>query len=192
MSSCSLIAELCTKEGNDKTGCNFNFGHQYIWHSFSYLLLKQIYPDLYFLITRSTGESRSKCGQTCIFEWSMRCEIWAAKSMSKASTTFFKKPDAVIEQYSLASTVVTCILFYDVEFCQSALNEYAFEYIFEFSFLKQFKIIPSKLVKKNKFSNISWFFVTFTIVFQSEILRLNFTFDWNNNYFKIITLKSCS
>ena len=24
---CSLIEELCTKEENDKTGCNFNFGH---------------------------------------------------------------------------------------------------------------------------------------------------------------------
>ena len=25
---CSLIEELCTKEENDKTGCNFNFGHE--------------------------------------------------------------------------------------------------------------------------------------------------------------------
>ena len=25
---CSLIEELCTEEGNDETGCNFNFGHQ--------------------------------------------------------------------------------------------------------------------------------------------------------------------
>ena len=27
---CWLIEELCTKEENDKTGCNFNFEHQYI------------------------------------------------------------------------------------------------------------------------------------------------------------------
>ena len=25
---CSLIEELCTKEENDKPGCNFNFGHE--------------------------------------------------------------------------------------------------------------------------------------------------------------------
>ena len=25
---CSLIEELCTKEENDKTGCNLNFGHE--------------------------------------------------------------------------------------------------------------------------------------------------------------------
>ena len=25
---CSLIEELCTKEENDKTDCDFNFGHQ--------------------------------------------------------------------------------------------------------------------------------------------------------------------
>ena len=25
---CSLIEELCTKEENHKTGCNFNFGHE--------------------------------------------------------------------------------------------------------------------------------------------------------------------
>ena len=25
---CSLVEELCTKEENDKTGCNFNFGHE--------------------------------------------------------------------------------------------------------------------------------------------------------------------
>ena len=24
----SLIGQLCTKEENDKTGCNFNFGHE--------------------------------------------------------------------------------------------------------------------------------------------------------------------
>ena len=28
---CSLIEELCTKEENDKTGCNFNFGHECIY-----------------------------------------------------------------------------------------------------------------------------------------------------------------
>ena len=27
---CSLIEELCTKDENDKTGCNFNFGHECI------------------------------------------------------------------------------------------------------------------------------------------------------------------
>ena len=26
----SLTEELCTKEENDKTGCNFNFGHECI------------------------------------------------------------------------------------------------------------------------------------------------------------------
>ena len=25
---CSLMEELCTKEENGKTGCNFNFGHE--------------------------------------------------------------------------------------------------------------------------------------------------------------------
>ena len=30
---CSLIEELCTKEENDKTGCNFNFGHECIWNN---------------------------------------------------------------------------------------------------------------------------------------------------------------
>ena len=25
---CSLIEELCTKEENDETSCNFNFGHE--------------------------------------------------------------------------------------------------------------------------------------------------------------------
>ena len=28
MSLCSLIEELSTKEENDKTDCNFNFGHE--------------------------------------------------------------------------------------------------------------------------------------------------------------------
>ena len=28
---CSLIEELCTKEENDETGCNFNFGHECIY-----------------------------------------------------------------------------------------------------------------------------------------------------------------
>ena len=27
---CSLIEELCRKEEGDKTGCNFNFGHECI------------------------------------------------------------------------------------------------------------------------------------------------------------------
>ena len=27
---CSLVEELYTKEENDKTGCNFNFGHECI------------------------------------------------------------------------------------------------------------------------------------------------------------------
>ena len=26
----SLVEDLCTKEENDKTGCNFNFGHECI------------------------------------------------------------------------------------------------------------------------------------------------------------------
>ena len=29
---CSLVEELCTKEENDKRGCNFNFGHECIRH----------------------------------------------------------------------------------------------------------------------------------------------------------------
>ena len=28
---CSFIDELCTKEENDKTGCNLSFGHEYIY-----------------------------------------------------------------------------------------------------------------------------------------------------------------
>ena len=28
---CSLVEELCTKEENDKTDCNFNFGHECIF-----------------------------------------------------------------------------------------------------------------------------------------------------------------
>ena len=35
---CSLIEELCTKEENDKTSCNSNFGHECI------LLLKDMQP----------------------------------------------------------------------------------------------------------------------------------------------------
>ena len=32
---CSLIEELCTKEENGKTSCNFNFGHECIFmHDF--------------------------------------------------------------------------------------------------------------------------------------------------------------
>ena len=27
---CSLIEELCTKKENDKTCCNFNFGHEFM------------------------------------------------------------------------------------------------------------------------------------------------------------------
>ena len=27
---CSLIEELCTKDENDETSCNFNFGHECI------------------------------------------------------------------------------------------------------------------------------------------------------------------
>ena len=36
---CSLIEELCTKEENDKTGCNFNFGHEYIIKAVEYLIV---------------------------------------------------------------------------------------------------------------------------------------------------------
>ena len=32
---CSLVEELYTKEENDKTGCNFNFGHECIKLSFA-------------------------------------------------------------------------------------------------------------------------------------------------------------
>ena len=28
---CSLVEELCTKEENYKTSCNFNFGHESIY-----------------------------------------------------------------------------------------------------------------------------------------------------------------
>ena len=35
---CSLFEELCTKDKNDKTGCNFNFGHEcIIIYSFIYV-----------------------------------------------------------------------------------------------------------------------------------------------------------
>ena len=34
---CSLIEELCTKEENDKTGCNFNFGHERIYDDRMYI-----------------------------------------------------------------------------------------------------------------------------------------------------------
>ena len=41
---CSLIEELCTKEENDKTGCNFNFGHEcsMMWPSQNFLLYNVI------------------------------------------------------------------------------------------------------------------------------------------------------
>ena len=32
---CSLVEELCTKEENDKTGCNFNFGHECIFTGYT-------------------------------------------------------------------------------------------------------------------------------------------------------------
>ena len=32
---CPLIKELCTNEENDKTGCNFNFGHECIIYNVS-------------------------------------------------------------------------------------------------------------------------------------------------------------
>ena len=34
---CSLIEELCTKEENDKTGRNFNFGHECIYILYAYI-----------------------------------------------------------------------------------------------------------------------------------------------------------
>ena len=44
---CSLIEDLFTKEENDKTGCNFNFGHECIFFRFSkwtsYFLKKKLW-----------------------------------------------------------------------------------------------------------------------------------------------------
>ena len=34
---CSLIEEMCRKEESDKTGCNFNFGHECIYSFLSFL-----------------------------------------------------------------------------------------------------------------------------------------------------------
>ena len=48
---CSLTEELCTKEENDKTGCNFNFGHECILgifpHTYIFFTynLNLIYPE---------------------------------------------------------------------------------------------------------------------------------------------------
>ena len=39
----SLIKDLCTKEENDKTGCNFNFGHECISSSYVILLNKILF-----------------------------------------------------------------------------------------------------------------------------------------------------
>ena len=38
---CSLIEELCTKEGNDKTGCKLNFGHECTLHAFCKFFYKR-------------------------------------------------------------------------------------------------------------------------------------------------------
>ena len=39
---CSLIEELCTKEENDKTSCNFNFGHECIYIYESWVIEKKL------------------------------------------------------------------------------------------------------------------------------------------------------
>ena len=40
---CSLIEELCTKEEDDKTGCNFNFGHEcIIWYKGNNVIIDEI------------------------------------------------------------------------------------------------------------------------------------------------------
>ena len=41
---CSLIEELCTKKEKDKTGCNFNFGHECI-------LTPNSYKQMYYFIS---------------------------------------------------------------------------------------------------------------------------------------------
>ena len=38
---CSLIEELCTKEENYKTSCNFNFGHECIYAALN--IIKSMY-----------------------------------------------------------------------------------------------------------------------------------------------------
>ena len=35
---CSLVEKLCTKEENDKTGCNSNFGHECIKKNYAHSL----------------------------------------------------------------------------------------------------------------------------------------------------------
>ena len=42
---CTLIEELCTKEENDKTSCNFNFGHECIYCLF--YMEQTFYPKRY-------------------------------------------------------------------------------------------------------------------------------------------------
>ena len=39
----SLIEELCTKEETDKTGCNFNFGHECAW------IIAKLDTEIYYL-----------------------------------------------------------------------------------------------------------------------------------------------
>ena len=42
---CSLIEELCTKEENDKTRCNFNFGHESIIISLNMVAILRLFKN---------------------------------------------------------------------------------------------------------------------------------------------------
>ena len=54
---CSLIEKICTKEENDKTGCNFNFGHQRIWWIDPKLTVRTVWNSLTWKITRADSRS---------------------------------------------------------------------------------------------------------------------------------------
>ena len=47
---CSLLEELCTKEENDKTGCDFNFGHECIFTWFNKVTMNFNSHFLYMLL----------------------------------------------------------------------------------------------------------------------------------------------
>ena len=51
---CSSIEELCRKEESDKTGCNFNFGHEYIFNAYSAVNLNECseFNLIYFCICK--------------------------------------------------------------------------------------------------------------------------------------------
>ena len=82
---CSIIEELCTKEENDKTSCNFNFGHEciirstiisfvnlsktdeHLFHSHSYVWI--ILNELFYSFL-------SKFRHLCIIKGTGQLSIW--------------------------------------------------------------------------------------------------------------------